>query len=284
MKSSHDRRALVRDLPLVLAIRRLVPAIVVQFHGSRSDLLVRPGSRSLKYATRALLHFADRVLVLSSQEKTELEQFAPNATVRVVTNAFVPSVYNGRGAVDASSPTILFAGRLLREKGPFDVVEAFERIAARRPCRLVIAGSGPDEDALRARVRSSPAQKGITLTGYLAPDEISVLYREAHVLALPTYWPEGFPTVIAEGMGAGLPIVTTATRGIADHLREGDNALFVPPRSPQALADAFERLLSDEALRNRMAIANREQVRAFAPPAAAETFAEALKNLPGRGG
>ena len=77
-------------------------------------------------------------------------------------------------------------------------------------------------------------------------------------------------------MNAGLPIVATATRGIADHLVEGSNALFISPRDPAALARALERLLSEPALRAQMGNANREAVKAFAPDLVAAGYLSAL--------
>ena len=77
-------------------------------------------------------------------------------------------------------------------------------------------------------------------------------------------------------MGAGLPIVTTQMRGITDHLRDGINALFVPARDPDAIAGAVERLLEDEQLRESMATANLEAVKAFAPERVAREYLEAL--------
>jgi glycosyltransferase involved in cell wall biosynthesis len=80
-------------------------------------------------------------------------------------------------------------------------------------------------------------------------------------------------------MAAGLPIVTTPTRGISDHLVDGVHALFVPPRDPRALADAIERLLRDSALRKRMSGANRAKVRDFAPEKVAGQYLRALEEI-----
>jgi len=80
-------------------------------------------------------------------------------------------------------------------------------------------------------------------------------------------------------MSIGLPIVTTRLRGMADHLKEGVNALFVPPRAPSALADALGRLLEDDGLRRRMSTANRAKVRDFEPVRAAEIYLRALAEL-----
>src|SRR5581483_7773435 len=112
-----------------------------------------------------------------------------------------------------------------------------------------------------------------------SPEELAVSYRDADVFVLPTYHPEGFPTAISEAMSAGLPVVTSNVRGNADHLIEGRNALFVPPRDPDALAEALERVLSDPRLRERMARANREKVKEFAPERVARGYVDVLEEL-----
>jgi glycosyltransferase involved in cell wall biosynthesis len=82
-----------------------------------------------------------------------------------------------------------------------------------------------------------------------------------------------------EAMGYGLPIVTTARRGCADILTAGEHALFVPPRDPQALAGAIDRLLDDDGLRERMGRANLEKVGDFAPERVVPRYAQILRQV-----
>ncbi len=92
VKTSHERRSLLRDVPLLAATRRLVPKIVVQSHGGRSDLLVAPGHLGFKLASVALFALSDGVLVLSTEEARESRTFWPRAKFRVVANPFAPTV------------------------------------------------------------------------------------------------------------------------------------------------------------------------------------------------
>jgi glycosyltransferase involved in cell wall biosynthesis len=80
-------------------------------------------------------------------------------------------------------------------------------------------------------------------------------------------------------MSAGLPVVATRSGGTADHLREGVNALFVPPRNVHELSRAIERLLEDPAMRERMSNANRRKVKDFAPDIVAKDYVRALEDL-----
>ncbi len=277
VKTSHEWPSLVRDIALLAATRTSVPGIVLQFHGGRSDKLAAPGQFAFKSATAALFRLSDGVLVLSSEEQRQSQEFWPKGRFHVVANPFaaatsdVPAPQPEDGA-----PTLLFASRLIAEKGIFDTLAAVRILRERLPCKLVVAGSGPEEGEVARRVRDLGIEHDVTLAGFIAGDELLRAYRAADVFVLPTYWFEGFPTAISEAMAAGLPIVTTRTRGIADHLDEGINAIFVPPRDAAAIADAVEALITDGELRERMSIANRAKIRMFAPEAVAREYLDAL--------
>ena len=282
VKTSHEWMSLLRDVPLLVAIRRRVPLIVMEFHGGRSDRLRERGSRAFKWATLMLFQLSDGVFVLSSEEARSASLFYPRGNFRVIVNPFQSNEHDRHASRPdrlPAVPTLLFAGRLVPEKGIFDTLEAFAVLQARRPCHLVIAGIGPAAEGVASRVAALGLSGSVTLAGLLSHDELVAKYRAADIFVLPTYWAEGFPTVVAEAMSIGLPIVTTRLRGMADHLKEGVNALFVPPRAPSALADALGRLLEDDGLRRRMSTANRAKVRDFEPVRAAEIYLRALAEL-----
>lgn len=280
VKTSHETVSLVRDLPLLAAARRSVPHTVVQFHGGETQRLSGSGARAFKAATAALLRLSDGVLVLSSEEQRLLAAFRPRARVHVVANPFVPAAMRDVPPARADEPaTVLFASRLIREKGIFDVLEAIALVRERTPCRLLVAGAGPAAGDIADRVDGLGLAETVTLAGFLSGGELARAYADADLFVLPTYWPEGFPTAISEAMGAGLPVVATRTRGIADHLEDGVNAVFVPPRDPRALAAAIANVLEDGDLRERMGHANLERVREFAPDRVGRQYLGALEAI-----
>ena len=282
VKTSHNWMSLLRDVPLVVATRRHVPVIVVEFHGGHADWLIAPGNHAFKWCTRLLFQFIDGGFVLSSEEARANTAFYPRGRFRVIVNAFQSNEDEGdppRPAQLPAVPTVMFAGRVMAEKGVLDTVGAFAILHARRPCHLLIAGDGPAADEVAARVAALGLSESVTLPGRMSYEELVARYRAADIFVFPTYMGEGFPTVMSEAMSAGLPIVTTRLRGVADLLEDGVNALFVPPRSPAEVADAIERLLDDDALRARMSAANRAKVRDFEPVKAVEIYLRALAEL-----
>jgi glycosyltransferase involved in cell wall biosynthesis len=281
IKTAHDRRALLRDIPLLVATRGLARRRIVQFHGSLSNELSMPGHFVLKAASRWLVRNADAVVVLSSEEVEEWQAFEPAGRFSLVANPYVhnPALEQCRedelGKTQDAAPVVLFVGRLLASKGIYDLIEAVASVRQQVDCQLALVGGGGDEAAVRQLVRARDLERHVRLLGYLQGPELARAYRTADVFALPSY-SEGFPTVLAEAMDAGLPIVTTGIRGAVDHLADGRNALFVPPGRTDLLADALHRVLVDEDLRREMAAANRDKIRDFAPKVVASDYLHLL--------
>lgn len=283
--TAHDWAGMSRDIPLLLAARSRCPRIVLQFHGSLSQNLLSRGQRAMKAASHWLVGLADATLLLSTQEQREWQAFHPAGRFYRVSNPFLPAPAGTHPYTRASfnlpadRPVLLFAGRLIAAKGIFDLLDALPRVIGHTPCHLLIAGAGGDESRVRQRIAELGLAAHVTMAGYLQGDALQAAYRLADALVLPTFWAEGFPTVIAEAMDAGLPIVTTAIRGMVDHLSPGENALFVPAQDPEALAATLQQLLTQPALRVAMGQANRERVRAFEPKVVAQEYLTILREI-----
>jgi colanic acid/amylovoran biosynthesis glycosyltransferase len=162
---------------------------------------------------------------------------------------------------DRSRPYhILSSGRLVEKKGFADLIRAC-RIMKERGLdfRCTIAGSGPDEAALRAQVREEGLDDLVTLTGTaLKQEDIPEFMAAGDVYTLPCVWAsdndvDGLPQMLMEAMGCGLPAVSTRLVGIPDLVIDGKTGLLVEPRDPQALADALMRLEADDDLADRLA-------------------------------
>ena len=285
VKSAHDRRALLRDLPLAVLARGLVPCIVFQFHGGWSDRLLDPGHRAFKAASSMLQRWSDGLLLLSTEECNDWTRFRPGGRYRTYVNPFVakqdPPAWSPSFKSADGVPVVLLVGRLMAEKGVLDLVEAIALLKDRSTCRAHIAGDGPLRDTVAKRALELGVADRVKLLGYLEGESLAKAYRDADVFALPTYWGEGFATVITEAMSTGLPVITTRIRGMADHLVERENALFVPPRDPAALCEAVLAVLSDPGLRGRMALANSRKVAEFAPARVSRRHLEAVAEIAG---
>jgi glycosyltransferase involved in cell wall biosynthesis len=136
--------------------------------------------------------------------------------------------------------------RLVPEKGVDGLVEAALLLAERhRPIDLVLAGAGPDREALRARLQASPAAAAHArlLDGY-EPEELDDVLAAADVAVLPSRT-EGLPVSIVEAFARGVPVVATAVGGTPELVADGVNGRLVPAGDAAALADVLDALAAD---------------------------------------
>jgi len=179
---------------------------------------------------------AERLLRLGSRQSVvlhggvDLERFVPGPRAPARRRLGVPP----GGAL------VLYVGRLADGKGLLSLLDAFVRITARcAEARLVLVGDGPLRAVLEARARGLGG--GVTLVGPAPHDAVPTWMQAADVVVLPSE-AEGFPNVVREALACGRPVVATA---VGDVPRVVDDAVgrLVPPRAPQALADAVVAVL-----------------------------------------
>jgi glycosyltransferase involved in cell wall biosynthesis len=150
-----------------------------------------------------------------------------------------------------------FVGRLTRDKGVPELLEAFDRIAAaHHQVRLLLVGwFDQAEDALAPELRTRIEQNSrIVCTGYVA--DTAPYYRAMDVMVLPS-WREGFPGVVLEAGASQVPVVTTLSTGARDAVVAEVTGLLIPPGYPKAICEAVLKLLGNPELRRRMGLAAR---------------------------
>lgn len=240
----HLGRDLV-TLPLAMKLQRAGVPLVVQPHGmiDRSTHVLAAPVDAL--GTRRILTAAGQVLVLTEEERHEILRIAPSARTSLIVNG-VP--LNGAPPYEGRAEDVLFLARLHRRKRPMTFVEMAELVAeARQTTRFTIAG--PDEGegaAVRDAISRSRYRDRIRLVGAVKPQEVSDLLARSAVYVLPSVG-EVFPMTVLESFGAGTPVVTTDSLGIAsDCVRYG--AAIVTDGTAQGLAQAVDRVLSDRAV------------------------------------
>jgi glycosyltransferase involved in cell wall biosynthesis len=176
----------------------------------------------------------------------------PRERVHVVPN-FLPQPPSP-AAEGERDPVVLYAGRLEEVKGLRPLLAAFAQV--RPPGRLVIAGDGP----LRAEVEEAAARDPrIRYAGRLTQPEVQAELARAAALILPSLWEENCPMIVLEARAAGTPVVCSPTGGLPELVEDEADGLLVDPRAAEALGAALERLLTDPALRKRMAARGRER-------------------------
>ena len=288
LNPSLSPKAYWRDLPHLVAAKLCGARVVYQIHGGALGQLYganRAVAALMRRVVRATLRWPDVVVVLSRIELEEVRALVPEQNVMLVPNAIECAPLLQRRALrEASLPLRLFhIGRLVNTKGAFETVQGLALARSRGvDAQLVIAGDGPDLPRLRQAVDELGLAGQVRFAGSAFGERKARLTREADVLLLPTYHSEGLPYALLEGMAAGLVPIVTRIAAIPDVVTEGVHGLFVPPRDPEAIAQALATLDADRASLARMGAASRERVlAAYSIERLADDFAALYSGLRG---
>jgi glycosyltransferase involved in cell wall biosynthesis len=248
-----------------------VPVRVYLLRGLRLETLTGLRHRLLRFAERAASACAHHVLCNSKslRAKALALGIAPAHKLHMIGNGssqgvdifrFSPGpseIIRQTIGIPPGVPVVGFVGRLTRDKGVPELIEAFDVILQTIPsARLLLVGWFDQSDdavdeSLRRRILCHP---GIVYTGYVA--DTAPWYRAMDVLVLPT-WREGFPNVVLEAAATGIPVITTLSTGSRDAVLPEITGLLIPAGYPQAIVEAMLRLLRNPSERFRMGRAGR---------------------------
>ena len=215
--------------------RFTLPGVVLNCRGSVPESAAYTAALALHQP--AVMRAVDRFLTPSRFAAEQLVRLGvPRERLEVIPN-YVPEMAPGD---PGDGGYALFAGRLSTEKGPAVAIDA----AARSGVPLRVAGDGPLEPELRARVGAGGAP--VELLGRLPGAEAAELVARAAMVVVPSVGPEVMPFAALEAMAAGVPVIASRTGSLPEIV--GDERC-VPRGDPAALAAAMSRLWGDPELR-----------------------------------
>jgi glycosyltransferase involved in cell wall biosynthesis len=246
---------------------------------SATNLLALPVTRHIYRHADAVLAYGEhvRAFVASIRGRDEDVFVAPQSVepelfgVRI--NAAEVSAFKHRHGLPEERPIVLYAGRLVPEKGVDVLLQAWARVAPQ--ATLLVIGDGP----LGSAVRGAP---NTALVGAMERSALPVAYAAAAFTVLPSVptprFREPWGLVCNEAMHQGRPVLaTTAVGAVAGGLvRDGVNGVVVAPGDAAALARAIERLLEDGELRAELGAAARKAVAVYNYDAMVTAFDRAL--------
>lgn len=293
----------------VLGVRRSIASArpdVVHTHLDYADVLGGAAARSLGLPSVCTLHVM-RWAAASARDRVRLEVIGRTrrwtaARVIAVSDAAreaylacgwdrperVVTVHNGvaRAARPGSGPAVraglglpadalvvTMLSVLRGAKGHEEALAAVQALRGPHPdLRLVVAGTGPEEQSLRALARRLGG--AVVFAGHR--DDVMALLDATDVLLHPSHV-DAFPTALLEAMAASVPVVATAVGGIPEMVADGKTGLLMAaPPEPRAIAAALGRLLTDADLRASLGEGGRA---AFAQGFTADRWCEALTAL-----
>ncbi len=256
--------------------QQLVLPLVVTFHGYDATWETPAWTtvRSQGDFFRALLlhkrdraiDVADRIIAVSHFIRDQLLLRGGSADKIVVHYVGIDrQVFHPR-TDQVREPIVLFVGRLVEKKGGEYLVRAMAAVQRRLPdVKLLVIGDGP----LRSHLQTLADQLAVRaqFLGKQPPDQVRHWMNRAQVFCGPSIVArsgdaEGFGMVFAEAQAMGLPVVSFATGGIPEAVIHGETGLLALEKDTAQLAKNLTRLLTDEDLRQRFALAGQAHVAA----------------------
>jgi glycosyltransferase involved in cell wall biosynthesis len=253
-----------RDALFLLVARLSTARVVVHAHGGQYQEFYRRMPAPVRALMRFSLARVHLIIVLAESQRGQFDGWAPEQARTVVIPNGVHDEWPA-GAPERSTReggTVLFLGSLLAQKGFLDLLDAVPAVLETvGSARFVFAGKprwdSDTTEVVRTRLHHPRISNATSFVGVVQPAERRHLLEAADVLVFPPRWNEGQPLVALEAMSAGLPLVVSASGGLAETVRDGIEAIVVPKCDSKAIASAVARLLSDPALRVRMGTAAR---------------------------
>jgi glycosyltransferase involved in cell wall biosynthesis len=241
------------------------PVVIV----SKRSMDVYPRARE-RWACRLSNRLAHRVTAVAEavREHVHREEGCPREKVVVIPNGVNADQFGT--AASSTAQEVLGAGgdgkvvgtitRLVWKRGHEELLEAAALVAEREPgARLLVVGDGPLRPTLEQKVKERGLEGCVRFLG--AVPRAARLLPHFDVFVLSSVW-EGMSNGLLEAMAAGRPVVATRVGGNPEVVVDGESGLLVPPRDPQAMADAVLRLLREPELACRMGEAARRRVEA----------------------
>ncbi len=188
--------------------------------------------------------------------------------------------------LETSTPIVLFAGRIQPLKGIDIAIEAVARSATRPAPHLVVIGGPSGSDGYRELQALRELAKTLDVDSrvhFIAPqphDQLARFYRAADVLVMPSR-SESFGLVAAEAQACGLPVVAASVGGLPFVVDDGESGLLVDGHDPMRYAWAIDRILSDDALADRLGAGGIAKARDFSWPKTVDRLLELYSGVSG---
>ena len=233
-------------IALVATMGLRVPIVVAD----RNDPAKVPGNKVIRIARDILYVFADQVVVQTEANKAYFKVLSKKTTV--IYNHVDLKEYTGLGLKSEKDKIIVSAGRLMPQKNQKMLIDAFSAIMKKFPeYQLVIYGEGNYREELESYVKALKLEERVFM-----PGSVTDLYdkmKSAELFVLSSDY-EGMPNALIEAMCMGLPVISTKVSGATDLINHGKNGLLTEVGDKKEMENAMEQMLSDENLREQMAI------------------------------
>ncbi len=220
----------------------------------------------LRKIIRFIANRADSVTAISSDtKKRAIKYHHIGKDIKIILLGLAPFHYKKVSRKELGLKEDVFylvtVGRLIPRKGYDYLIKALAKIKE-MPFELLIIGEGPQEKNLKNLAKELGIAERIRFLGYVS-EEKKYQYLSCGNLFVSSSLHEGFGIVFLEAMYCGLPIVCSFEGGQVDFLKEGKNALLVPPEDDLVLSQALKKVITSRDLQKTMQENNLKDVEKY---------------------
>lgn len=217
----------------------------------------------IAFRMRDKIETASLVVAISQFARSQIMRNSDNSNwpkIEVIPLGIDPQEFVPRQPPGGTPIEIICVGRLAGVKAQQILIAAFKQLVdSGRDVLLRLVGDGEDRVNLESIVRELNITDRVVFEGWLNQDQVQDRLRRADIFALASF-AEGVPVVLMEAMAMEIPCVSTWVNGIPELIRDRVDGLLVPPSDATELANAIDRLIEDQALRESIAKAGRQRV------------------------
>ena len=227
------------------------------------------GGRISQFIKSQVIHRSERITVVSQiMKKNIYSKFKqPIPPIDIISmgidlqQTFIPNE-----TIKRNKNQLLFVGRLVEKKGVSTLLQTISILLPQKPdIKLIIIGSGPDEDCLKKRSKQLGLENNIQFLGHISPSELPYYYHHASVSVFPFQIAkngdqEGLGLVVIEAMGCGCPVIAGNVPAVYDTVIDGETGILVPPKNINVFARKLGALLDDTTLQKKLSISARAHV------------------------
>ena len=222
----------------------------------KNSTWIEPDSKSnLEFARSEGLYTADKSSVVWNGSACGIDLDKFDIKQKEQFRRYIREKYN----IPDDAFVYIFVGRVKRDKGINELLEAYRKSSEKRPSYLFVLGRNEIEEGVdKALYDWSCSQENIIFTGEVSDVEKYLSASDCYIL--PSYR-EGFGMSVIEAQAMGVPVIITDIPGPVDGIKKDETGLIVPKQNADALADAMEKLYDDNELRERFGKAGHEHVK-----------------------
>jgi len=213
-----------------------------------------------------LLKKADKITCVSSELINILNfRYGIKEGIQKIPNGFDKQLLKKTSFLqgEKSRKCITFVGSLRLEKDPITFLQAIKLLSSSSSdFKVLIVGTGPLYNEVKQFIKANSLNSIVQMLQPMPQEELFKLVELSDIIIISSIT-EGLPTFLIECMALGKSVIATNVGGIPDIVKNGINGILVPPKSPQSIFNALERLLANPELKKRLGRAAKESVKDY---------------------